>query len=707
MDEASLVVATRGPRLREGAAVAEAKADGARRGRRRRGSGGSAGGAPSSAEGGGGGESAEGKLSSEDGAAAGAEGGGLVKRITRKWKGATREVTAQDYRRAVHQFLDDPSSSQAAAICTFVMVSLIVLSVIVLILKETPPYNRNRPLNKAMNQMEVVFNIIFTTEIMLRLSIAETIWQAADLYIVFDILSVMPYWVGLCFKYKLVVNKRGLRFDRGSGNTKMVKKVKEMFKALRMLRLLKLTRRYDGSIVIVHALRDSSSALAAPFFFLFVAVVMCGTFLFVIEDGKPTERDAEKKSQHFGSVVHTIWFMVVTFLTVGFGDVYPMTVEGKIMTGMAMFIGIFDMAMIYAIVGNNFCRVWDEKDKVIFVEKLKEHFQAFSIKRADIEDSFRALDMDGSGSLDYDEFQTALVKMEIKLSSHRMFALWNAIDYDQKGEIRLEEFVNLVFKDQGGAERLLLDDIEDEEEGESPEPEPEPEKPRGTLSTLNSIGRTILYATGRASLQRNAAVTPEGEKKDGDDAPPGGAQFPASAADAARIEREDTKSDLDHESSDFRRPGYGAPDGSTDVVDLRRRPRPHPNLSALANQIASELKVVARDQAALSRAHDVLSLKMHTLVSSPAPSGGGAPPALKAGPISPRSLSPRRSVVDRECVAAKRALNVVADELLAHCATLERDDLAAQIRRIVSALGRPAGADPSQGNSDLASVSTS
>ncbi|KAH8064720.1 voltage-gated potassium channel [Aureococcus anophagefferens] len=195
---------------------------------------------------------------------------------------------------------------KAAAICTFVMVSLIVLSVIVLILKETPPYNRNRPLNKAMNQMEVVFNIIFTTEIMLRLSIAETIWQAADLYIVFDILSVMPYWVGLCFKYKLVVNKRGLRFDRGSGNTKMVKKVKEMFKALRMLRLLKLTRRYDGSIVIVHALRDSSSALAAPFFFLFVAVVMCGTFLFVIEDGKPTERDdAEKKSQHFGGAWST------------------------------------------------------------------------------------------------------------------------------------------------------------------------------------------------------------------------------------------------------------------------------------------------------------------------------------------------------------------------------------------------------------------
>ncbi|KAH8050236.1 voltage-gated potassium channel [Aureococcus anophagefferens] len=469
MDEASLVVATRGPRLREGAAVAEAKADGARRGRRRRGSGGSAGGAPSSAEGGGDDESAEGKLSSEDGAAAGAEGGGLVKRITRKWKGATREVTAQDYRRAVHQFLDDPSSSQAAAICTFVMVSLIVLSVIVLILKETPPYNRNRPLNKAMNQMEVVFNIIFTTEIMLRLSIAETIWQAADLYIVFDILSVMPYWVGLCFKYKLVVNKRGLRFDRGSGNTKMVKKVKEMFKALRMLRLLKLTRRYDGSIVIVHALRDSSSALAAPFFFLFVAVVMCGTFLFVIEDGKPTERGGEE-------------------------------------------------------------------DKVIFVEKLKEHFQAFSIKRADIEDSFRALDMDGSGSLDYDEFQTALVKMEIKLSSHRMFALWNAIDYDQKGEIRLEEFVNLVFKDQGGAERLLLDDIEDEEEGESPEPEPEPEKPRGTLSTLNSIGRTILYATGRASLQRNAAVTPEGEKG-GDDAPPGGAQFPHSSLGMSSVLR--------------------------------------------------------------------------------------------------------------------------------------------------------------------------
>jgi len=378
-----------------------------------------------------------------------------------------------------------------------------------------------------------------------------------------------------------------------------------------------------------------------------------------------------------------------------------MTAEGKIMTGMAMFIGIFDMAMIYAIVGNNFCRVWDEKDKVIFVEKLKDHFQAFSIKRADIEDSFRALDMDNSGSLDYDEFQIALSKMEIKLSAHRMFALWNAIDYDQKGEIRLEEFVDLVFKDQGGAERLLLDQIEDEdEEDEAAEEEAvAPRKPGTTMASmvgpLGSISRTILYATGRASLARNAAVTPEAGGGGGGDATDGDAKADASS----RPPPADPTAGF--------RPGKRG-DGSDDVVDLRRRPPPHAALTTLAAQVAIELKAVARDQAQLSRAHDVLSLKMHTLVqSSSSADGRGRPlgdPRSPGGPdlLSPRSLSPRRSassprraLVDRECVAAKRALSVVADDLLAHCATLERHDLSAQIRRIVVALGRPADAPQS------------
>jgi len=194
-----------------------------------------------------------------------------------------------------------------------------------------------------MDQMEVFFNLVFTAEILLRLSIAETYTQVFfDFFFIFDVLSVMPYWVGLGFKYKLVMGSRGMGFRKRTGKSALGK-VNEMFKALRMLRLLKLTRRYDGSIVIVHALKDSSSALAAPFFFLFVAVVMCGTFLFHIEEDRPYP-DAMDKDQHFQTVVHAIWFMVVTFLTVGFGDVYPMTPFGKVMTSMAMFIGIFDMA---------------------------------------------------------------------------------------------------------------------------------------------------------------------------------------------------------------------------------------------------------------------------------------------------------------------------------------------------------------------------
>ena len=334
----------------------------------------------------------------------------------------------------------------------FTSVTLIILSVIVLVLRETP----NIRSRLVLNRMELSFNVIFTAEIVLRLAIVDNAWQALDLYLAFDLLSVMPFWVNLALKYKV---QSFLRFEIRKKQYSVVRKFREMFKALRMLRLLKLTRRYDGSIVIVQSLSDSAAALTAPLCFFSVAVILAGAFLYLVEEDQPTKEAYDKKDHRFQSVLHAIWFMIVTFLTVGFGDTYPMTIQGKVLTAIAMFVGIFTMAMIYAIVGNNFVRVWDQKDTVIFLQKLKEHFNHMSVTRKDVERTFKELDEDGSGALDFDEFCSALTKVDVTMTEKRKRALWQAIDYNHQGEIKMREFVELVFKRQGGNTRLMIDDL--------------------------------------------------------------------------------------------------------------------------------------------------------------------------------------------------------------------------------------------------------
>ena len=342
-------------------------------------------------------------------------------------------------RQRIYQFIDDPNSSRGAFIFCFCMLTLIIMSVIVLILRETPHIDFGK---KVMNRMELSFNIIFTLEIVLRFSIVEEPWRSLDVYLVFDLLSALPFWVNLALKYRIALGSSKklalfVHFEKRRRQFGPLRKFREMFRALRMLRLLKLTRRYDGSIVILQSLSDSAAALTGPICFLLGAVVFGGALLYTVEVDQPTKEIYEAKEHRFHSALHAVWFMVVTFLTVGFGDTYPVTIQGKVLTTIAMFVGIFTMAMIYAIVGNNFVRVWEQKDQVIFLKKLKEHFHHMSVTRADVEQTFKELDEDGSGALDFLEFCSALSKIDVMLTDKRKKALWAALDYNHQGEIKM------------------------------------------------------------------------------------------------------------------------------------------------------------------------------------------------------------------------------------------------------------------------------
>ena len=68
----------------------------------------------------------------------------------------------------------------------------------------------------------------------------------------------------------------------------------------------------------------------------------------------------EWSSEHFESIPNVFWWCIVTFTTVGYGDVNPRTPVGQQLTAFTMFTGIFFLSMPISIVGDSFSRSWNK-----------------------------------------------------------------------------------------------------------------------------------------------------------------------------------------------------------------------------------------------------------------------------------------------------------------------------------------------------------
>ena len=94
--------------------------------------------------------------------------------------------------------------------------------------------------------------------------------------------------------------------------------------------------------------------------------------------------------------------------TVGYGEYSPNTDAGRVVTVCAMLVGVLFVSMPLAIVGNNFCLVWEDKERVVFVEKLKEQLLIRNIGMNEMAKTFQLLDADDSGLMSFSEFRDAL-----------------------------------------------------------------------------------------------------------------------------------------------------------------------------------------------------------------------------------------------------------------------------------------------------------
>ena len=149
--------------------------------------------------------------------------------------------------------------------------------------------------------------------------------------------------------------------------------------------------------------------------------------------------------QTFQDIPRSMWFMFVTVSTVGYGDVSPGTWQGQIFVCIVIICGLIFIAMPLAIVGSTFGAVWDERQLTKLQRHLRQLLAENGIDPNDAVIAFSKMDASHDGKVTYNEFRGFCNEFRMSLEAEGIRELWKALDVDGSGSMMLEEFIERAY----------------------------------------------------------------------------------------------------------------------------------------------------------------------------------------------------------------------------------------------------------------------
>ncbi|XP_062928545.1 potassium voltage-gated channel subfamily A member 1-like [Mobula hypostoma] len=260
-----------------------------------------------------------------------------------------------EFQKQLWLLFEYPESSSPARGIAIVSVLVIVVSIIIFCLETLPEFrderdsNHNRSANGTRGTgddslsdpffiVETTCVVWFTLELLVRFFAcpSKSVF-ARDIMNVIDVVSIIPYFITLGTE---------LAEKQSNGQQAMSLAILRVIRLVRVFRIFKLSRHSKGLQILGQTLKASMRELGLLIFFLFIGVILFSSAVYFAE--------ADEPRSHFSSIPDAFWWAVVTMTTVGYGDMKPITMAGKIVGSLCAIAGVLTIALPVPVIVSNF-----------------------------------------------------------------------------------------------------------------------------------------------------------------------------------------------------------------------------------------------------------------------------------------------------------------------------------------------------------------
>ena len=234
---------------------------------------------------------------------------------------------------AIIQPADDHDT--ASAVFDWFIVILIAINVLLVILDTFSGFSDT--VKRIFSMTETISVVIFTVEYLLRLFTADYLYpdlssaKARFSYVfsfmaIVDLLAILPFYLPYLFPIDL--------------------RVLRMVRLLRLLRLLKVNRYTSALSTVGNVIKRKTAQLLSSMFVVLILMIIASLLMYNIEN--------EAQPDVFQNAFSGFWWAVATLTTVGYGDIYPVTILGKALGAVIALLGIGLVAVPTGIISAGF-----------------------------------------------------------------------------------------------------------------------------------------------------------------------------------------------------------------------------------------------------------------------------------------------------------------------------------------------------------------
>jgi voltage-gated potassium channel len=141
-----------------------------------------------------------------------------------------------------------------------------------------------------------------------------------------DLFAILPFYVPFIIKIDL--------------------RVLRMLRIIRLFRVFKINRYTTALAIIGRVFKQKKHQLISSILVVFLLMIVASVLMYNVE------HDAQPEA--FSNAFSALWWAVATFTTVGYGDIYPITVMGKILSAVIAILGIGLVAVPTGIISAGF-----------------------------------------------------------------------------------------------------------------------------------------------------------------------------------------------------------------------------------------------------------------------------------------------------------------------------------------------------------------